>query len=72
MPRKQRFKPSRKPKVLGTVADLAPLDRSDPNAPAIDPARSREVGSGDFATDCHGHRDTDASSWALDLGGDSG
>jgi hypothetical protein len=29
MPRKQRFKPSRKPKAVGTATDLAPVTGAD-------------------------------------------
>jgi len=41
MPRKQRFKPSRKPKAIGTSTDFAPLDRAGPTAPVIEPTGSR-------------------------------
>lgn len=39
MPRKQRFKPSRKPKAVGTQTDFPPLERA---APLIEPATLQE------------------------------
>jgi len=78
MPRKQRFKPSHKPKVVGTVGtvgtvpDLTLLDRSEviaPVAPAINLARSGETNCPDLAADGRGRRDTDTFPSRLDLGG---
>lgn len=43
MPRKQRFKPSRKPKTIDTPVELTTLGGSPPIPPLTDPPRSREV-----------------------------
>jgi hypothetical protein len=43
MPRKQRFKPSRKPKAVGTLTDLMPLDGSAAVIAPSDPARPQDV-----------------------------
>jgi hypothetical protein len=39
MPRKQRFKPSRKPKAVGTQTDFPKLEQA---APLIEPANMQE------------------------------
>jgi hypothetical protein len=67
MPRKQRFKPSRKPKAVGTLTDLMPLDGSAPVIAPSDPARSQDA-TPDDAQPMRG--DADASPAALDLGGE--
>ena len=71
MPRKQRFKPSRKPKAIGTATDLAPLAEAGTTVATGDPARSREVTPAVIDADVH-TRETGAFSSAAELGGESG
>jgi hypothetical protein len=72
MPRKQRFKPSRKPKAIGTLTDLTPVDRTEPSTDPIKSTRSQEVVSGEVESDGR-NRETDAMpSVIIDLGGESG
>jgi len=68
MPRKQRFKPSRKPKAVGTLTDLAPMDRADPAVATIEPASARESRPGRAEPEAIGRADAITS--APDLGGD--
>ncbi len=69
MPRKQRFKPSRKPKAVGTLTDLVPLDGAAQSVVPIDPARSQDT----MPVDAEAiHRSTDAPPPAVDLTGESG
>jgi hypothetical protein len=70
MPRKQRFKPSRKPKAVGTLTDLAPMDGAGPAVPNIEPANAREGRQGGGDPEAIGR--ADAISSAPDLGGESG
>ena len=65
MPRKQRFKPSRKPKVVGTPTNLAVSSE-------IEPTRSTEISPVDIESDGRGRRDPGVFSSAVDLGGESG
>lgn len=67
MPRKQRFKPSRKPKAIGTPTDLAPLPAE---AAAGEPAGSREVTPAVIESEVR-HREPAAFSSATELGGES-
>jgi len=71
MPRKQRFKPSRKPKAVGTLTDLTPLDGAEPTTASIEPTRSQEATSGEVESTGR-NRETDAiPSIIVDLGGES-
>ena len=65
MPRKQRFKPSRKPKIVDSPTDL-------PTLAGLDPSRSREISPVDIESDGRGHRTTDVFQSAGELGGESG
>lgn len=62
MPRKQRFKPSRKPKAVGTQTGLA-------TTAAIESTRSHEIG---LEAEAQARRDTDVFTSVVDLGGESG
>jgi hypothetical protein len=62
MPRKQRFKPSRKPKAIGTLTDFAPLDRTDPPAPAIESTGPQAAEPGVAESDDRIRDDTDLCS----------
>ena len=64
MPRKQRFKPSRKPKVIGTPADQVATF-------AIETTRSKETSPVDIESDGRGRRDTGVFPSARDAGGES-
>jgi hypothetical protein len=71
MPRKQRFKPSRKPKAVGTLTDLAPVDRAEPMTAPIEPARSKATPVGGEPDGRR--RESDAiPSVIVDLGSESG
>jgi hypothetical protein len=72
MPRKQRFKPSRKPKAVGTLTDFAPLDRADPTAPVIESTGSRAAEPGSAEPDGRNRGDTDARSAGIETRGHSG
>lgn len=65
MPRKQRFKPSRKPKAVGTLTDLMPLDGSAAALAPSDPARPQDATPADAQAMRH---DADASQPTVDLG----
>ena len=67
MPRKQRFKPSRKPKAIGTPTDLAPLPAE---VEARDSTRSREVTPAVIEPDVR-HHEPAAFSSAPELRGES-
>jgi hypothetical protein len=54
MPRKQRFKPSRKPKPVGTQQDLMPMNDSPP---VIEPHVAGSFDPGDVKSDALGRRD---------------
>jgi len=70
MPRKQRFKPSRKPKAVGTLTDLAPVDQA---AQVRVPIRPQDAGNGIVESIIErGRQDTDVYSRMTDLGGESG
>jgi hypothetical protein len=69
MPRKQRFKPSRKPKAVGTLTEFAPLRQAEP---PLEAARSQEIVPGGVDADARGHRTTDLIPSMIDLGGESG
>ena len=43
MPRKQRFKPSRKPKAVGTLTEFAPIQQVEPAIASIEAARPQEA-----------------------------
>jgi hypothetical protein len=64
MPRKQRFKPSRKPKVIGTPADQVVSF-------AIETTRSTETSPVDIESDGRGRRDSDVFTSTRDIGGES-
>jgi len=70
MPRKQRFKPSRKPKAVGTMTDLTPVEQASEVAV---PKRASEPSTGvvEGIID-RGRQDTDAYAKMSDLGGESG
>jgi hypothetical protein len=55
MPRKQRFKPSRKPKAVGTLTDLASVN---PTHPTVEPAKAREASPGGVEPEAIGRADT--------------
>ena len=70
MPRKQRFKPSRKPKAVGTLTDLAPVDQE---AQVPVPTRSQDASNGIVESIIdRGRQETDAYSKMNDVGGESG
>ena len=62
MPRKQRFKPSRKPKAVGTLTDLEPLDRPE------DPS----ISTRDVEPDARGRYDVAGASPPTDASSESG
>lgn len=64
MPRKQRFKPSRKPKVIGTPAEQVA-------GFAIETTRSPDSSPVDIESDGRGRRDSDAFPSMRDAGGES-
>lgn len=68
MPRKQRFKPSRKPKAVGTSTDLTPLAQT---AQVPGPTKDQDASAVEGVID-GGYRDTDAYAKPTDLGGESG
>jgi hypothetical protein len=73
MPRKQRFKPSRKPKAIGTLTDLAPLvDQAEPSTDPIKSTGSQEVASGEIEPDVRSRESDAIPSVIIDLGGESG
>jgi hypothetical protein len=70
MPRKQRFKPSRKPKAVGTLSDLTPVEQS---AEGAVPKRTPEVSTSDVEGILErGRQETDTYAKQADLGGESG
>jgi hypothetical protein len=71
MPRKQRFKPSRKPKAIGTLTDFTPLDRADPTAPVIEPTESRAAEPVIAESDDRSRGDADGRSPEIDMRGPS-
>lgn len=73
MPRKQRFKPSRKPKVAtGTQTEIVAIDPAAAAATAIGVARSQDTIPAAVEPDSVGARDPGASPSAIDAGGGSG
>ena len=62
MPRKQRFKPSRKPKAVGTPTDLSTTTAMETKG-----SPQMEVGSPVLT-----RRDTDVFATVVDMGGESG
>ena len=76
MPRKQRFKPSRKPKAVGTLTDFIPLEQVAQVAqvPQVSsPANTLDLSTGvaEGAGD-RGNHDTHGYSKTPDLSGESG
>jgi hypothetical protein len=68
MPRKQRFKPSRKLKAVGTLTDLEPVDQE---AQVPVPIRPKDAGNGVVEGIIErGRQDTDVYSRMNDLGGE--
>jgi len=73
MPRKQRFRPARKPTAAGTLTDLEPLDRAGPDEPVVASGvpheRPRERSQRYVEP---GRRNTNLFAAMYDLGGESG
>ena len=72
MPRKQRFKPSRKPKAVGTLTDLTPLDPAGPTVAPLEPPAPQEITSGEIEAEVRSRDSEVIPSVIVDLGGESG
>jgi hypothetical protein len=64
MPRKQRFKPSRKPKIVATPTDLTVV-------PASEPTTTTEAGQVVFDATAHVRKDTGVFASAVDVAGET-